>query len=80
MRKGKSDIPLRAPSGAKQVRIPLKQKTAENIMQLNVAVAEAQARLQNHVLPLLTERGIMNGQVIRVTEKPPYELVVLVPK
>ena len=72
----------------KELRIPIKKKTAENILTMNSAVAQklvelrdAQANLQNHVVPLLTERGLPDAaQVVEVTEKPPYQLVVMVPK
>lgn len=71
----------------KEVRIRLKKKTAENIMQLNaqvteavIALQDAQVKLQNHVLPILTERDILDGRVVEVTEKEPYELVLMVPK
>lgn len=88
MRHGKSGIPKRPPKlREKEIRIPLKQKTAENIMQLNAQVTakmaeleDAQVKLQNHVLPILTEHDILNGRVVEVTEKKPYELVLMVPK
>lgn len=92
MRKGKSGIQKRPPgtpqpAKEKEIRIPIKKKTAENILRMNGAVAaaqrqaeDAQRELINHTLPLLTERGIENGRVVQVTEKEPYELVVMVPK
>lgn len=88
MRRGHSDIPKRRGKlREKEVRIPLKQKTAENIMQLNqqvtatlAAAQDAQVKLQNHVLPILTEHDILNGRVVEVTEKKPYELVLMVPR
>lgn len=72
----------------KELHIPIKKKTADNIVTMNNLVGqklselrEAQANLQNHVVPLITERGLPDAtQVVRVTEKPPYELVVMVPK
>jgi hypothetical protein len=87
VKKGKPKIPP-APPQEKEIRIPLKQKTAQNIMVLNEMVAqklaelnEAQNNLQNHVLPLCTERGLPDGaRVVQVTEKAPWELVVKVPK
>lgn len=77
-----------APPKMKELHIPIKKKTAENIMTMNNLVGqklselrEAQANLQNHVVPLITERGLPDAtQVVRVTEEPPYELVVMVPK
>jgi SOS response regulatory protein OraA/RecX len=70
----------------KEVRIKLKKKTAENIIELNDQVSvklaefkEAQVRLQNHVLPILTEHDILDGRVVEVTEKEPFELVLMVP-
>jgi hypothetical protein len=71
----------------KELRIPIKKKTAENIWRMNQAVAqavaqvkEAQRELENHILPLLTERCLEGATVKEVTEKEPYQLVVLVPK
>jgi hypothetical protein len=72
----------------KELRISIKEKTAKNILTMNSLVSqkvqelnEAQTNLQNHVVPLLTERNLPEGaQVVQVTEKAPWELVVLVPK
>lgn len=92
MRRGKSEITKRppgppVPKRGKQVRVPIKKKTAENIMAMNAEVsrcrallADAQRNLENHVLPLLTERGLEKLLVIEVTEKEPYELVLEIPK
>lgn len=93
MQKGKSGIQKRpagtpAPAKMKELRIPIKKKTAQNILAMNTMVGqkqqeltEAQANLQNHVLPLLTERGLPDGSLVtQVTEKEPWELVVMVPK
>lgn len=92
-RKGKSEIRKRPPGTPiepklKEIRIPIKKKTADNILVMNRVVSqklselrEAQANLQNHVVPLITERGLPDAtQVVEVTEEPPYELVVMVPK
>lgn len=71
----------------KDVRLPIKKKTAENILKMNAIVSQKQAELQqaieqmqNHILPLITEAGLENGRVVQVTEAPPYELVIQVPK
>jgi hypothetical protein len=85
--KAKPKIPP-APPQEKEIRIPIKQKTAQNILVMNQMVAkkvaelnEAQANLQNHVLPICTERGLPDGaRVVQVTEKAPWELIVMVPK
>lgn len=89
MKRGKSDIQKRLPAPKfKEVRIPIKQATARNILALNEIVGqklsevrEAQAHLQNHVLPICTEKGLPEGtQIVQVTEKAPWELVVKVPR
>lgn len=90
MQRGKSGIQKRPSNGqvkTKEIRIPIKKKTAENIIRMNAFVAEKQAELQdalgqmqNHVLPILTERGYEKGRVVQVTSKEPYELVLEVPK
>ena len=75
----------------KEIRIPIKKKTAENILTLNGIVnqkwAEYQQAVQMRELgmqPILTEAGIdAKGGKIQVkecTEKPPYELVVGITK
>lgn len=86
MRKGKSGIQKR-PSREREVRIPIKKKTAENIVAMNNAVAKAQAELANaqreqinHVLPILTENGYERARVVEVSDKEPFYLVVMVPK
>lgn len=87
MRKGKPGIPKRPSSKTRELRIPIKQKTAENIATLNTMVEQkrgelqkAMADLSNHILPLVTEGKVPEGaQVEQVTDKPPYELVVRVP-
>lgn len=89
MRHGKSGIKKqRGKLREKEVRIAIKQVTAENILEMNKAVTRAESALvvaskdlQNHVLPLLTEHGLKPGcRVVEVTEEEPYELVVMVPK
>jgi hypothetical protein len=76
VRKGKSGIPKRPagtpqPPKMKELRIPIKKRTAENIIAMNNAVGvkvaelqEAQTNLQNHVLPILTERGMPDESVV----------------
>lgn len=68
-------------------RIPIKKKTAENIARVNQEVTQKadelqqlQKNLEMHIMPLLTEAGVEAGRVVQVTEKPPYELVVQLPK
>lgn len=91
MRKGKSNINKRPPAvkapAMKEVRIPLKKMTWENAHKMNNQVTRTAAEadkafinLQNHLAPLLTERNLTQGQVKAITDKAPYELVVLVPK
>ncbi len=88
MRRGKSGIRKQPTRGEREVRIPIREKTARNILTMNTLVSqkieelnEAQANLQNHILPLCTEKGLPNGaRVVQVTEKTPWELVVMVPK
>lgn len=87
MRRGKPGIQKQPSSKTRELRIPLKQKTAENILKLNKMVSlrkaeldRAVADLSNHILPLTTEGKIPEGAVIeQVTEEAPYELVVRVP-
>lgn len=90
MQRGKSGIQKRPPNGAaktREVRIPIKKKTAENLIRMNEQVAQKKAEYQdavtqmyNHALPLLTERGLEKGQVVGVTPEAPYELILQVPK
>lgn len=80
-------IQKRPSTKQREIRIPIKQKTAENILVMNEMVGqkmrelqEAQTNLKNHILPICTERGLPEGaQVVQVTEKAPWELVVMVP-
>lgn len=88
VRRGKSGIKKQPPRGERELRIPLKEKTARNILALNNLVGqkmgelqEAQVNLQNHILPICTERGVPEGaRIVQVTEKAPWELVLKVPK
>lgn len=88
MRHARKNVAIPPTPKMKELRIAIKKKTAENILTMNNLVGQklaelrdAQANLQNHVVPLITERGLPDAtQVVEVTEKPPYELVVMVPK
>lgn len=70
-----------------EVRLRIKPATATNLLTLNRALNEAQARvdaivnrIQDHLRPLYTEAGIEQGRCVEVTETAPHELVVVVVK
>ena len=72
----------------KELKIPVKPKTAANIRTMNSLVVQkqqelrdAQANLQNHIVPLLTERGLPDDAIVhRLTDETPAHLVILIPK
>jgi hypothetical protein len=88
-RKG-SGIQPRPSTGApktKQVRVPIKKKTAENMIRMNQVVDQKRAEYQeamtnayNHCLPILTEHGYEKAKVLGVSSEAPYELVLELPK
>lgn len=79
----------RAPGHKKpiQKRIRVTKRTADLLMEKDAAyraaVAQAEAAKQSFidtVNPILSEHGIERGNAIQVTQKPPYELIVEVPR
>ncbi len=82
VRKAKVD-----PAAPRETRIPIRQKTAENLLALNRARDEAmraveaiENRIHDHLRPLYTEAGIEEGKCLEITEQAPHELVVVVTK
>lgn len=64
-------------------RIPVKKATATNLLELNRLIGEKKhdlevllTRMNDHLSPIYTENGIVEGMTLEVTEKEPYEVVV----
>lgn len=75
------------PKEPKEVRIPLKKLTRDNLEALNQNIRQHQQALQiaeqrflDSVRPLLTEAGIADAKPKQITDAEPYELVVEVTK
>jgi len=71
----------------REVSIPIKKQTRDNIHALNQQVVEikqalaiAEQRLLDSIRPLLTEAELQEAVPIRVTDEEPYALIVEVTK
>lgn len=74
------------PEAPKEVRLPLKKLTRDNLEALNqnigqarAALALAEQRFLDSVRPLMTEAGV-EGIPRQITDTEPYELVIEVTK